>query len=426
MVSNHPILGVTVIDEDTVEPKWVRLETIDLTKIVSTVEADPNSNLDMAVEEGHRMEFDQLGTLPLWRIIVAVQESKSTTGQETLSFAIGYFFHHAIGDGISGAAFHLSFLDALNNVSHGLLGVTETTITVPKTPLLPTIEMSVRFPLSIWFTVKMIFTTFVYSREDPLHWWGPLVTTTPPQHRPTVKVRSFSLPYELVVKLVAQCRKEATTVTALFSVLVARKFALMYPSHSRFTGSIPFSLRKVTGHTVRDMGCFLSGLPLLFSSESKLPSGYISCASDPETSLAQDTKLWESARASKALIISGSSSTVDQPIGLLKFVKNDYKSYFLGMLGKNRDCAFEVTNIGVVDGGADSEHGKNGSKATFDQVVFSASTQMQGYPYSVLIATAKNGSLTSTLCWDDGVMEDEEAHGLSRWLEKSIREVVGA
>ena len=412
-------------DEGTVEPQWVRLESIDLSKIVKIVQADPTSNLDNIIEDGHRTEFEQLETLPLWHIVAVVQDTELKANQDTVSFAIGFFFHHGISDGTSGAGFHLSFLEALNGLTTGAtkpISKEQGIISVPKLPLLPTVETKFNFPLSIWFTVKMIFTTFVYSAEDPLHWWGPTVTSTPPEKPPTVKLQSFDLPHEMVKSLVAKCRSEGSTVTSLISVLVARKLALMYPAFSRFTASVPIDLRKLTGNTSADMGCFVSDMNPLFSSEAVTPRGYISCASDPAVAASHDTKLWESARASKALMAARASSKTDHSVGLLKFIKDNYAGHFMGYLGKRRQAAFEVTNIMVVDGGAGVN---DSSKATFDRVMFSASTPKHGYPYCILLATAKNGSMTSTLAWEEGVMENGEASELIKWLETSLGEIAG-
>ena len=408
----------------------MRLETIDLSKIVKFVHADPRSNLDMIIEEGHRKEFDETKTLPLWHVIAISQGTELEADQKTASFAIAFFFHHGIGDGTSGAAFHLDFLDALNNLSAKDIKPPskQTVISIPNIPLLPTLEMKIQLPLSIWFTIKQLFTTFVYSPEDLLHWWGPTITAIAPEQPPTVKLHSFALPHEMVKTLVAKCHSENSTITSLFSVLVARKLALMYPTHSRFTGSIPFDLRRFTGHTIRDMGCFLSSVSPLFSSESRPPNGYISCATDPSVSLNHDTQLWMNVRACKTFVTTKAASTTDQPVGLLKFIKDDYGSYFLSLLGKNREVAFEVTNIMVVDGGVGDDSGErngNTGKATFDRVMFSATTPKHGYPFCVLLATAKNGDLTSTLCWEEGVAEKEEALELSKWLEGSLREIIG-
>lgn len=425
VIIKNPILGVTVIDEGTTDPKWVRLETVDLAKMVKVVQADPMANLDGIIEDGHRTEVDQIKTLPLWHVIVITQDTATlNSNQETVSFSIGFFFHHGVGDGISGASFHISFLDALNGLgieSTKVVLAEQNVISIPKSPLLPTLETKCQLPLSVWYTLKKIFTTFVYSPEDPLHWWGPLVTSAAPEQAPIVKLNSFALSHDMVQKLVTKCRSEKCTVNSLISVLIARKLALMYPTHSRFAGNIPFSLRKFTGNTDRDMGCFVSAAGLLFSSEAITPRGYISCASDSSIEASQDVNLWESARACKAYVTASASSMTDQPVGLLKFVKNDYKAYFLGMLGKKRDSAFEVTNIMVVDGGVGVNHG---AQATFDRVLFSATPVKQAYPYSVMLATAKNGNMTSTLCWEEGVVENSIALELNRWLETSLREII--
>lgn len=207
------------------------------------------------------------------------------------------------------------------------------------------------------FTLVQIFKAYVYSPVDPLNWSGPIIRAASP--RPPICITSsFSLPPSAISGLVFLCRQEKTTITALVTVLVARKRAIMYPSHTRFTGTVAFSLRKFTKHSQSDMGCYVSDVKPYFSSEANPPCGYISCRSSScnETrpananANANDKQLWENARICKKFIEETTSSTHNQMVNMLKFV-TDYPKYFMGLLGTKRPHAFEVSNIGVLDGG---------------------------------------------------------------------------
>ena len=245
----------------------------------------------------------------------------------------------------------------------------------------------------------------------------------------------------------SRCREEKTSLTALITVLVARKLAAMYPTHSRFKGSVPFSMRKFTGHTPCDMGALISAVQPYFSSELKPPRGYISCRSASISSTStpcgqsskgrkEDEELWSSARACKLFIENGASSPANQNVGMLHFV-TDFAKYFLGQLGTKRNNAFEVTNIGILDGGVradretegdatsttNNEENKVKERVTFDRVMFSGSLNTQGEPFLVATATAKNGFMTVAICWATGVVSDEEAADLKMGLEQQLREL---
>jgi len=364
VMGQQPIMGVTIEDDGIPEPKWVRLPTIDLKEVMKVVDADPFSNVDALVQDAHRAQFERMQELPLWRLLVMAKASAKDT--DDLCFAVGFFCHHAICDGISAAAFHLTFLDALNSVlsSSSATSSPSSILIVPALPLVPTLEMKTKLPLSLFFTLKQVIAAFIYSPTDPLAWTGPPISPNTPRP-PICNTRSFTLPSHTIDALVTKCRNEKTSVTALTTVLVAQKLALMHPSHSHFSGKIPFSMRKFTGHTPRDMGCYVSQTLATFSSQAVTPAGYISCRNEP------NEQLWESARACKSVIVERSLTTTDQDAGLLKFVARDIPGWLMTMLGKKRDHAFEVSNIGVVDGGTG---GDIEGKAWFDRVMFS-----QGY-----------------------------------------------
>jgi len=407
-VMNHqPILGVTILDEATPEPKWTRLPTIDLGKIVKVVK---KTSCDEWIQAGLREPFDVVQDVPLWRIVATAGEEKA----DAASFSVGFFCHHAIADGLSAGAFHLAFLDALNALIDGKIVLEDTAIVkVPKLPLLPSLEMKTVLPIEIFFAIKKIVSTYVFSSEDPLEWSGTTISADSPRP-PICNLRSFSLSVA-VVRLLKRCREEKTSMTALLEVLVARKLAVLYPTHSRFTGTIPFSLRKFTGHSDRDMGCYVSNLQPRFSAEEPPPWGYISCRSESEDSPEKDDgRLWESARAVKKLIAEQTSTTTNQNVGLLKFV-SDIPKLFYGMFDKKREHAFEVTNVGVLDGGI------GGGKAYFDRAQFNTGLSVYGDPYAISVASAKNGLMTVSLNWETGVVKDEDALELVRWLEDALK-----
>jgi hypothetical protein len=420
-LNHQPILGVTIKDEGSKEPKWVRLETIDLREVVKVVNADPKTSFDKWVQDCHRVPFSRLEELPVWRTVVAFQDSALIGNGSHVSFGVGFFAHHAIGDGLSCGAFHLTFVDALNIlISHPTNPLSNlgemAVISVPKLPLVPCLEMKATLSVSMLFFITQVFKAYVYNPVDRINWSGPLINAATPRP-PISQTRSFSLPPSAVGKLVAKCREQKTTITALVAILVARKLAIMYPNYKRFTGLVPFSLRKFTGHSARDMGCFVSNVEPYFSSEAKPPRGYISCAlsSDEKVSSREDEELWDGARACKKFIDEKTSTTHNQNVNLLKFV-SDYPKYFLGLLGSKRAHAFEVTNIGIVDGGS----GKDEGKACFDRVMFSTGHCTFGSPYCVYLATAKNGFMTVALSWEVGVV-GEEAKDMLGWLEGKLK-----
>ncbi|KAK2743137.1 hypothetical protein CKAH01_06847 [Colletotrichum kahawae] len=427
-VERHPILGVALTDEDSPQPSFKRLDQIDFREIVHFFEAVHDlSTVDARIQDQHQKPFHRTQDLPLWRCEVI----KSPDSNDVITFALSFSFHHVVGDGLSGAAFHRTFRNALN----GLVESGETSpsvssghevVQVPKLDLVTHLEESMDLPLTAFFMLSKAFKAYLYSSTDTLEWSGPPIQDALP---PASNTRTFYLPQGVVKDLRSGCRKHQTTITSLVTVLVARILGVLYPTHSRFIASVPFSLRKFSKHSPDDMGCFTAIAEPCFSSERSSPWGYISCRSSTthaaETPSADDNKIWKAASECKDFIHKRSSSSDNLSVGLTKFV-SDYRQHFLGMLGGRRRHAFTVTNIGVVDGGISAVVGLEKQKAVFDRVVFSAGASTSGSPYSVCLASAKDGYMSITLNWENGVVEDSSASELSVSLEKQLNRLAEA
>jgi hypothetical protein len=420
-LKTQPILGVTIEDEQTMNPKWARLDRIDLRELVRIAKEEPPSASVKWIEAGHREPLDRIGELPLWRVVIAVQEAALTASETgAVTFTMAFFCHHAIADGLSAGAFNLTFLDALNHLIDHASSIAYTpVIEVPKLSLVPNLELRTPLPLSFMFMLKQIIKNFIYNPDDTLEWSGPPIDVNLPRP-PTPNIRSFSLPHTMVNRIISRCREEKTTMTALITMLTAIWMGTTYPKHKRFCGKVPFSLRKFSKHTPRDMGNYVSDAEVYFSSETKPARGYISCnTSFTELTPGNDPKLWEGARECKAVIVKRSSTTLNQNAGMTRFVSN-YRKLFLGWLGTKREHAFEVSNIGVLDGGLKvGEEDKE--RATFDRARFSTALCTYGDPYTIFIATAKNGYMTVSLGWATGVVSEQESVGLLEWLETELR-----
>jgi hypothetical protein len=442
-LQTQPILGVTMEDEASPKPRWRRLENINLNDIVKFIDEDPHVNSDPWIQAGHRQPLERREELSLWRVVIAVQDSALTAADlksNSFSFTLAFYCHHAIGDGLSVAGFHLTFLDALNLLLDNPTMVHfSSIIPVPKLPLLPTMEESTPLLISWSFILQKVFKTYIYNPIDTLEWTGPIIS--PSATRPPItNLQSFTLSPLMVNKLVSRCREEKTSITALIMVLIARQIAAMYPTHAHFKATVPCSLRKFSGHSQRDMAVITSNIQPCFSSEPITPSGYISCRAPSlptgkdlnRESQVKDDELWDSTRACKEFLDQKSASPKDQNVGLLSYA-TDFSKFLLGKLGMKREHAFEFSNIGVVDGGIPASPGnmaegagqKGKSRVTFDNVAFSGSICTYSEPFCISAATARNGYMNIAVRWEPCVVSDEEAMLLKVALEGRLTRLGG-
>ena len=238
----HPILNVTTKDEDTNEPKWQHVPTIDFDQMVRILDQDPEASPDAWLQKGFEWHVDRTEgiDLPVWRIIIAINEKSlsSPASKTTTKFTLAFYAHHSIADGGSAAAFHTTFLSALNQLITAPSPTTllQPIISTPRLPLLPSIEEATPLPVSFFFAILLIFKTYIYNPIDALSWTGPPVPATPPATVPICRLSSFSLPPDQVTHLIQACRAERTTLTSLLCVLVARKLGAMLDGEDRLLG----------------------------------------------------------------------------------------------------------------------------------------------------------------------------------------------
>jgi hypothetical protein len=165
------------------------------------------------------------------------------------------------------------------------------------------------------------------------------------------------------------------------------------------------SFRRFTQADTRDMVNYVSSISHRFSSKSK--AGYINCGGNFS---------WNAVRACKREIDAATASPKNHGLGLLRYL-NDYGTWLRSRIGQERLESFEVSNIGVMDGGLD--HQSNVAKVK--RILFSQSSNVMGPAYVFNIATVKGGDLAIALTWQDGILNDEVAENVLVGLDTELR-----
>jgi hypothetical protein len=394
-INRHPSLGIGILDEDSLTPSWVRLPEIDLKKVVRIESLDGETDsrrYDGIIEGEHRIPFENVGDLPLWRVVLITRRTSPSNHQLTAGSTtvdVGFFWHHGIGDGGSGIAFHLEFLDALNGIGNDTPVLSDAIVVPPKVDLLPSIEERHPLPLSIFFLFRQLFKMILPKRVDNLLWTGPPLRS----EKNITHLRTLFLPDSVVQILVRLCRENNVTITALIVVVIARILATTYRDYRHFTCKTAMSFRRFTKTDNRDMVNYVSSICHRFSSDSK--SGYINCGGEFK---------WSAVKACKRDIDAATASPKNHGIGLLKYL-NDYGTWMRNLIGGRRLESFEVSNIGVMDGGLDQQS----NAAKVKRLLFSQSSNVMGPAYVFNMATVKGGDLAVALTWQEGVLDDEVA-----------------
>ncbi|KAJ5427339.1 hypothetical protein N7465_002409 [Penicillium sp. CMV-2018d] len=386
-IAEHPSLSAIVADDHTQDPYFVRLPEIDLDQVVSfqdrkpgllATEADgeptPDLDLQTLLATQHNTPFKAPN--PFWRVCVLLDI------EDERQFTAAFVYHHAIGDGTSGKAFHQTFLRALGAMVSS--DRTKSIIKSPRLPLLPNIELVHPMSLSLFYLAKKIFQAKIYSRRPTGLWTGSKVLV-PSQTR----LRLVPFSKLLVGAIRDRCRQEGTTITALLQTIVARSiFAHIPPEFTRLACTGALSSRRWLPDIITDesMGVWVQDYEETYSRETVAPSA----GSFP----------WAEARRSRKTIQSvlkmeGKNASTN----LLQFVDDFQEELCLSKVGKDRDKSFEVSNVGVLDLQTHPD------LPSIKGMVFSQCASVMGNAIEVSAVTGGDGCLVLAVSWQQGVVE---------------------
>ncbi|OJD23766.1 hypothetical protein ACJ73_04884 [Blastomyces percursus] len=331
LIGQHPILSAIPVGENTDEPHFVLLPAVDLDtcisfeerrhgKLVSSNSSCPDADMDLEklLNIQHNITFS-----PPWRLYILADPDHPHI------FTASFIFHHAIGDGSSGMAFHKTFLRALylELSSAESSEQVDSTITSPNIPLLPNIEALHPMTVSIPFQK-------IWNKRDPNLWTGSKITM-PLQN----EIRLLVLSESQTVSFRDLCRKNKTTITAALHTLVADAVFLNVSAHYsqlRCVGAL--SNRRWLGGQISDdsMGVFVQDLHDSYHREKFFDqSGNFKFPWD------------EAVRSRKTIEDSINVKGKNAMPNLLKYVGDFHGELFLSKVGKDRADSYEVSNLGV-------------------------------------------------------------------------------
>ncbi|KFY73692.1 hypothetical protein V499_06220 [Pseudogymnoascus sp. VKM F-103] len=405
LIAQHPSLGISVLGASTLTPSWNRLESIDLPSLVTFTE--PNASVEeYLIKLFNTPILGDDGTSPLWRALVIpsppVAADATLKSPAPFRLTIGFFYHHAIGDGLSGAAVQTCIQRTLLAALREPSSSPPTTVQPSSADLPPAFETAVPLTITTGGFLRALYQTVFPNRDV---WSGALITKSQPV---VTKLRQFSLSAAQAAALAARCKRHETSVTALLMVVAAEVVAGKTKGAKGIDASVAISLRKFAdGVGAEDMGTYISAMSCLFFRSNAKGKGRLG-----------DGVEWEEAKRVKGLLAKGAGGTKNQFSAFLKVIPNMMK-FLEGKPGQSREKSFEISNLGVVDFGSEKVDGGEES-VRCESVVFGQSANVIGAAYSFSVATVKGGELNVLLSWQKGVVEERIANAvmveLERWL----------
>ncbi len=250
VIQTHAALGVRVVfkPQSVNDCSFVKLDNVDLDK---HVRFSFGGDLEHIMQAELSTEFDTGAKGPLWRVLVLDANNVLSS------------FHHGIGDGLSGLAFHTTLLRALQSASADS-GAPESVVAIPNSELTPSIESLVDVSPPLAKVLEVILNLFIPTSWTPT---GSAWTGAPIGRSPTPAVNSKILQFSAteLARFHSACRSNNATVTsALYVVAVAAiSEAIGETTYRTLSGVVPISLRGLSGTP-----------PEAFSSEASLYTSY--------------------------------------------------------------------------------------------------------------------------------------------------------
>ncbi|KAM5450604.1 Alcohol acetyltransferase [Microsporum audouinii] len=402
VIRKHRILFAIPVNEDTPDTYFASLPSIDLNRSITFLErsqpfdaSGEDEELDAILESQHNTNFkSEYGTLPFWRLIIL-----QNRGAEK-EFTASFIYHHAIGDGVSGLVFHAAFRNALEAASPD-----------PKVEdiVIPDEDTLVPPPLEELHPLPINPTPPSPSTAALKEWTGNFI-------RMPCKTRWKSLCFspDTSKAFFQECKANNQSVTSgLSSIIAMALFSALGLETEALTCIIPVNLRPwlKLPCEVGDgaIGSYFDATRVQFTRPR-----------DPGA-----TDVWPGAQqASKAMKdYLQNVSPSGEPYTAVAIFQTipDVSAVFASMLGKPRDAALEVTNVGRFSSSATG----NTADAPLWQVgkvILSRSSLVAGAAVTASVATGENGSMTLGFSWQDGVVQDgllcSISQGVKKYFEK--------
>lgn len=472
VVTTYPNLCTVLSGQNTTKPHFQILDQIDLDDHVIFVPRPKDEREQLNTHELYlNQEIRNREKVPLWRIIVSPKmkdnELLFVDGTE-----IAFYYHHAIGDGVSGKIFLTSLLDSLNSLDETFGGTeafkdSENTINgkkqgmwdnlveVPQTMTVhKNLEKVLKMPQSLKHIAKTLGQEFGLIRRHGF-WTGmPIPDNMKYTKFPETKIQRLKVPAHKMVALLEACRRQNTTMACLITslALVAVNGSIPVIQNgaqlTKIQCVLPFNLRPFMNNTMalgvgaNSMGDYAASIEVPFSRADltgTTASLVVTTSNSSGVFTGGNTNVvWEaSQRLRQKLDRRIAKGNKDLNVGLIKYAGN-LRSFFKQKSGRMRTNTLEVSSI-CVDAPPHQNigpkgHTRNVSAATqatlagapawiLTDLVFSQAVSSEGAAINLSAISYKGGDLTISFVWAAEIVSDEIVSSVIQNFDELLEEI---
>ncbi|KAK5988828.1 putative C18B11.03c-like protein [Cladobotryum mycophilum] len=324
----HPVLSTNIEDANGDHPRLTQVDDIDLDHHLTHVKSQDTGlkeeqQIKNFLESAHGLRLPTAGERPQWRVYVS--ESLATDSRAAC-FYLAFVFSHVFTDGMSGIAFHSSFLRSMNGVQTTLEW--EHRDQQPGRMPLPPIETAGNLTISWSYLVTILVQEFLPT------WLASALGVQ------VDNLNEFwTVPNSTVKGVLQACRKHNARLTSLLNYLTARalckSLSARGQSYQKIKVGSAIDLRRALG---KGQGCMANWVSVLM--ETFTISEHDGRITDHD---------WDVIRQSTVHLAKASSSLADQPIGLIKYITN-MKQWTHERASQPATVSFGTSNLGVFNG----------------------------------------------------------------------------
>ncbi|KAF4953981.1 hypothetical protein FGADI_5577 [Fusarium gaditjirri] len=403
----QPAMRAGIIGEDSKQPRFVALSSIDFSKQVEDAEASSVDSVAGSLERLLLQPWPDLSKRPGWHI--RVFHEPDLADENVCRLRVCLTVHHAICDGESTAKFHDSLNDALNNPDPAVVLMMDKSPVVNLTDDLrdypqPQEEL-INFTADTSWIASELWNMFAPSIFKPCTFQTWAGEPCNPDIQ-VVNIRYLSLSSILTQAVVRRCREENTTMTNLLNALCATSLArrIRLTKRQGFVNLTAISLRPWISEKVHPNKNLMSTCASSYAQDF---------GPDALAKIRQagDANVWELAVDLRRDIKIRTDTMPHNEFSYLFRYVSDWRDIFQVSYGKPRRELWTLSNLGSIAVSA--------SKGPWEleSILFAQFAPVFSSALAVNTASVKGGDMTVSFVWQDGILETELVDGVRDDLE---------
>ena len=415
-IDRHPSLSYGLIEDTNVSEahfirqeaiKWEDVAEFHVNLLKNRNPGDEDIVLSRVLDLGHEHLWKYQTARPAWKILVIRQGSECSNN--SLKFDIIFLCHHALGDGLSGAAFHKTLLHYLQDSS-----------TLPSLDdewpaiILPTIgkpfpvEQSLHFPSVDRTEITKDPSTNHTGSFSP---WTGRAPSLPSIDTVRTLFHIVTIPEAQVKNILQTCRRLPATLTGLLHSLIIIYLSRALHDAQGFRAVTPYSMRRFTQLSPDEIANHISYLTTAFREPLLTAARQASNVTDEENVISQIANQVQTEITDELLRVPTEGSKALIEISRIKDLNRFCED---GMMSK-RGYTYELSNIGAVQLPEDKTNEIN-----LERLVFTQCAMVAGPAFGCSVVSVRGGPMTISLHWQEGIVDKKLMDGMRKFLERRL------